>query len=57
MEKITKSGFAAIDESEIYVSMRYKGRTEIFKLENKPLRYELAARMIHIVENRKNFKK
>ena len=53
MEKITKSGFAAIDETIVYVSMTYENRTEIFRLEDRSLRLQLAARMISIIEQEK----
>ena len=56
MEKITKSGFAAIDETIVYVSMTYENRTEIFKLQDRSLRLQLAARMIAIIEQEKKAK-
>ena len=56
MEKITKSGFAAIDETIVYVSMTYENRTEIFRLEDRSLRLQLAARMISIIEQEKKAK-
>ena len=57
MEKITKSGFAAIDETIVYVSMTYENRTEIFRLEDRSLRLQLAARMISIIEAEKKAKR
>ena len=56
MKKITKSGFAAIDETIVYVSMTYENRTEIFKLQDRSLRLQLAARMIAIIEQEKKAK-
>lgn len=57
MEKITKLGFAAIDETIVYVSMTYENRTEIFRLDDRSLRLELAARMISIIEAEKKAKR
>ena len=57
MKKITKSGFAAIDETIVYVSMTYENRTEIFKLQDRSLRLQLAARMISIIEAEKKAKR